>query len=186
MSNRTDHFFIYPKGTDGHPTGNTICVLLREGKMYHGEAICSDDDQFDKKIGREIAYDRAVEAADAASNKTKKEDVKKKSVWVYSCTDGTTNIYDVVESPYERNLKLTEFFYSKADPTWTMPGKLSFSVDDHGNGVDFVFAKTATTPEQTISLNYSQLSDIFMYFMIDQKNFKFEHNVVKISGGDNE
>jgi hypothetical protein len=180
MSNRTDHFFIYPKGTDGHPTGNAICVLLRDGKMYHGEAVCSDEDQFDKKIGREIAYQRAVEAADAASNKTKKEVNKKKSVWSYSCTDGTMNIYDVVESPYERNLKVTEFFYSKADPNWTMPGKLSFSVDDHGNGVTFAFSEKS----EELDLSYSQLSDIFMYFMIDQKGSKFTHNVNKVSGDD--
>ena len=62
MSDRTDHFFIYPRDTKGNRTGHTICVLLREGKMFHGVALCSKKDSFEKVVGRELAHIRALEA----------------------------------------------------------------------------------------------------------------------------
>lgn len=63
-NHRSDHFFIYPKTKTGKNTGHTICVLLSEGKMYHGVAVCSETDQFTKAIGREIAYSRAKAECD--------------------------------------------------------------------------------------------------------------------------
>lgn len=62
MSSRTDHFFIYPKDKQGNRTGHTICVLLRNGMMFEGTSLCSKDEQFSRKVGRTIAYDRAIEA----------------------------------------------------------------------------------------------------------------------------
>ena len=61
-NSRTDHYFIYCKDYEKKYTGTTICVILREGLMFHGESFCSASDQFNKKIGRQIAYNRAIEA----------------------------------------------------------------------------------------------------------------------------
>ncbi len=59
---RTDHYFIYCKDHERKYTGSTVCVILREGLMFHGESFCSPKDQFNKKIGRSIAFARAIEA----------------------------------------------------------------------------------------------------------------------------
>lgn len=39
----------------------TICIANIQGKMAYGESLCSPEDQFSKKVGREIAYRRAYE-----------------------------------------------------------------------------------------------------------------------------
>lgn len=39
----------------------TICIANIQGKMSYGESLCSPEDQFSKKVGREIAYRRAYE-----------------------------------------------------------------------------------------------------------------------------
>lgn len=39
----------------------TICITNIQGKMFHGNSLCSPEDQFNKKIGRDIAYRRAYE-----------------------------------------------------------------------------------------------------------------------------
>lgn len=62
MTNRSDHYFIYPRNKNGKRTGHCICIILREGLMFHGTSLCSEKDQFSKKEGRLIAFDRAVEA----------------------------------------------------------------------------------------------------------------------------
>lgn len=59
--NRQDHFFIYPKDKKGKRLGNTICVILRDGSMFQGEAICSPEDQFNRKTGRMLSFQRALD-----------------------------------------------------------------------------------------------------------------------------
>lgn len=61
--NRT-HYYIYPRDKNGKRTGHTICVLLKEGKIFHGTALCSGQDQFSRVEGRQIALERAEEAYD--------------------------------------------------------------------------------------------------------------------------
>jgi len=41
----------------------TICIANIQGKMFRGASLCSPEDQFSKKVGREIAYRRAYESA---------------------------------------------------------------------------------------------------------------------------
>jgi hypothetical protein len=54
--------YHYPKFPNGKKTGNTICVLVREGRLFLGEAVLSHPDQFCKQTGREIAKARAEQS----------------------------------------------------------------------------------------------------------------------------
>lgn len=57
-----DHYYIYPTDKNGNRTGHTICVLLKDGKIFHGTTLCSPEDQFEYKVGREKSKARAEEA----------------------------------------------------------------------------------------------------------------------------
>lgn len=59
--NRKDHYFIYPKDHKGLRTGTTLCVILRDGLIFHGEATLSPNDQFCRKTGRLLSFDRAAQ-----------------------------------------------------------------------------------------------------------------------------
>jgi hypothetical protein len=69
--NRTDHYFVYLYDKRGNRTGHTVCLLLRDGKMFHGESLCADTDQFNKKVGRTIALNRALDAYQTYLEKVK-------------------------------------------------------------------------------------------------------------------
>lgn len=56
------HYYIYPTDKNGNKTGHCICVLLKDNKIFHGSSLCSEEDQFNKSIGRELAEQRANEA----------------------------------------------------------------------------------------------------------------------------
>lgn len=70
---RTYHF-IYPVDKNGDRTGHSICVLIgndpktKAPRAYHGISLCSPEDQFEYKKGKELALDRAL-AAEAALHK---------------------------------------------------------------------------------------------------------------------
>lgn len=55
------HYYIYPRDKRGVRTGHTICVLLKDGKIFHGTALCSIKDQFSRAEGRKRALERAEE-----------------------------------------------------------------------------------------------------------------------------
>lgn len=74
INSRKDHFFIYPKDKTGKVTGHTICIALRDGEMYEGVTLCSPEDNFNRKIGRQIALSRALEAYEKV--KQKREQLK--------------------------------------------------------------------------------------------------------------
>jgi hypothetical protein len=59
-NSRDDHFFIYPRYEDNTSTGHTYCVILRNGRMYEGSALCSKKDNFQKSLGRALAFERAL------------------------------------------------------------------------------------------------------------------------------
>lgn len=48
-------FNVFPRG------GRTVVYLSKDGKEYKGESACSIDDNFDRKVGNFIAYNRALE-----------------------------------------------------------------------------------------------------------------------------
>lgn len=60
--NRSDHYFIYPLNEFKKRSGHTICIILRDGMMFHGEALCGPSDQFSKKEGRLLSFERALAA----------------------------------------------------------------------------------------------------------------------------
>ena len=60
--NRKNHYFIYPRDMHGVRTGHTLCIILRDGMMFHGETLCGPKDQFSKKEVRLIAFERAEAA----------------------------------------------------------------------------------------------------------------------------
>lgn len=59
-NSRNNHFFIYPKFENGELTGHTYCVILRDGRMYEGSALCSVKDTFEKARGRALSFQRAI------------------------------------------------------------------------------------------------------------------------------
>lgn len=64
-----EQYFIYPRDINGKRTGHTICVLIKDGKIFHGTALCSDTDQFSRKVGRELATERALRAFESHTEK---------------------------------------------------------------------------------------------------------------------
>jgi len=71
--NRRDTIFVYPKDKNGKRTGHTVAVVLREGMMFYGEALCSEADQFCKKSGRDLALARAEERYQRYLDRTQSE-----------------------------------------------------------------------------------------------------------------
>lgn len=59
MFEQENEAYHYPKNINGSKTGSTLCVLVRDGRIFIGEAILSENDQFSKKTGRKIAKGRA-------------------------------------------------------------------------------------------------------------------------------
>lgn len=53
--------YVYPKDKKGKKLGNTIAILVKDDMIFVGEAVCSPEDQFNKRIGRELALARVVE-----------------------------------------------------------------------------------------------------------------------------
>lgn len=62
-----NYFFIYTKDKHNKRTGHTICILMGldkagQSRAYYGMSLCSEQDQFSYKVGRELALQRALEA----------------------------------------------------------------------------------------------------------------------------
>lgn len=55
-----EHYYIYPRDKRGNKTGHTICVIQKDGKIFHGIANCSQGDQFEYEKGRKISLERAL------------------------------------------------------------------------------------------------------------------------------
>lgn len=81
MNNRKC-YFIYPRDMQGNLTGHTICVMSHDGGVFHGTALCGPNDNFEKKLGRELAKERAEETIrkyDERCKQNSKEDEATKS-----------------------------------------------------------------------------------------------------------
>lgn len=63
VASRSDHYFIYVRDKNGvRITGHTICVMVRDGKIFHGTSLCSKKDNFNYETGRELALKKALES----------------------------------------------------------------------------------------------------------------------------
>ena len=57
--------YFYTKDKTGIRSGHTLCVLTNnEYRTFIGSALCSEEDQFDRKAGRKLARERAQAAYD--------------------------------------------------------------------------------------------------------------------------
>lgn len=139
MSNRDDHYFIYIKDSNNKHTGITICVMSKEGKLWHGQANCSKSEQFCKKIGRELAYKRAIEDFEK-NKKNKQEPVKvEKSVWVETSQPETT-FYNVEKKQVDKNTVEIKLKTNKElDPYWVTDNELIGTYADTGSGITVNF-----------------------------------------------
>ena len=54
-------YFYYPKDKNNKALGQTVAIIIEDGKPFIGVANTSKEDRFVKKIGRQIALDRAKE-----------------------------------------------------------------------------------------------------------------------------
>lgn len=68
MNRQEDTYYIHPKDKDGKYYGITICVLVKDGIIFHGQSTVGSGDQFSKKVGRELSHQRAIAAYE--KNKT--------------------------------------------------------------------------------------------------------------------
>lgn len=74
MNNR-QCYFIYPRDKNGELTGHSICVMMHKGKIFHGQALCSPNDNFNKSLGRKLAHDRALDSIKRHESRLAKEAV---------------------------------------------------------------------------------------------------------------
>lgn len=63
-----DSLYHYRKGVDGWLVsprgGKTVChLVLEDGRKFTGEAVCSLSDAFSYKKGRDLSFERALNAA---------------------------------------------------------------------------------------------------------------------------
>ena len=73
MTSRDDHYYIYVRDKNGNRvTGHTICVMVHDGKIFHGTALCSDSDQFSYEKGRELAKEKALASISRFEERNKK------------------------------------------------------------------------------------------------------------------
>lgn len=69
-----DRYRIWYEKTDNQNlTGNTIAVLEKNGKRYVGVSRLHNDDQFDRRRGRQIALGRALAAYRSTIHKTPRD-----------------------------------------------------------------------------------------------------------------
>jgi hypothetical protein len=59
ITDKEDCAYHYPKNKDGTKTGHTLCILVREDRIFVGESRCGGTDQFSRSTGRSIAKGRA-------------------------------------------------------------------------------------------------------------------------------
>lgn len=79
MFEQENEAYHYPKNTNGSKTGTTLCVLVRDGRIFVGEATLSPEDQFVKKLGRKIAKGRAEKSYASYLAKKQRRESKNKS-----------------------------------------------------------------------------------------------------------
>lgn len=82
MNNR-QCYFIYPRDKNGNLTGHSICVMMHNGKVFHGQSLCSPNDNFNKTTGRNLAYQRALDSIQRHEQRLNSESLLGKIVTMF-------------------------------------------------------------------------------------------------------
>lgn len=163
---RHNYFFIYPKDSKGKLLGSTICVLLRDGKMFHGEAACSPNDQFVKKVGRELALQRATAAWQAYCPSLppippEEQFTKFEDTWVNQYSkDGDKTLLKVKVLKKGKHVRQVDIIAHPGDRSWTKPGMLLARAVSDGNGYTVKLSKGPDKKYRKLRLDYGEISDI--------------------------
>lgn len=79
-------FYFYPRSKKGIVVGDSIAVIIHDGRPFVGYARLSSDDQFNRKVGRKIALDRANKQLERyKTTKSNREAKKVTSLDTYGC-----------------------------------------------------------------------------------------------------
>jgi hypothetical protein len=167
---RRDCYYHYPKDKNGKYTGHTLCMLLKDGLIYHGEALCASEDHFTKSIGRKLAYERAIEAYEASKrrsmNKVTKKVKSKVKVAHYNTSAKGYESYKLktkLISNKTNDMRL-EVWSSEKDKNWV--GSYNFlNLKDDGNGVSFKFESG-----KELNLDYCELEALRLGLYSHNKN----------------
>ena len=70
--------FVYPLNKEKRPSDYTVAVLVVDNRIFTGSACCGPLDRYNKKVGRQIAYDRAQDAYERWFASCKRKTTKSK------------------------------------------------------------------------------------------------------------
>ena len=171
MNKESKPYFIYPKDKDGNYSKQTICIIYRDGRPFEGTALCHEDDEFNKKVGRALALERAEAAYKKVSSnfqRAGKKPAQRKVVKVahyLSIADKTKYPNDVdtiykVRTKTDNGLHTIEVGASELDNNWTSPGKMYVRLAEDGNGI--LVSSLSLSEPQEFYLDYSMAHDLHL------------------------
>lgn len=157
MKNSRQCYYHYPKDKNGKYTKHTICMLVKDGSIYHGESLCSEKDQFVKSIGRKLAHKRALEAYNNRNKKTSK--VKSKIKIAHYNTTSCHEPYCLKTKCFSNKPNDTkiEIWASEKDKTWTKKALKDCNLQLHSNGDNVVLN---FKNGNSITLDFCELTDL--------------------------
>ena len=172
---RTSHFFIYPKTKDKKHTGHTLCILLKEGKMYHGESLCSANDCFSKAIGRQISYERAMYEYERNKQERDRTAVKTEhSTWVEECAGSHQHVFQVTKETVGPHVRKVVVKTDKIlDPNWTNHQEHLMTLESDGNGITIIRDGKSTR------FDYAEWAYLNLVRVIEAENSLWKYNYTK-------
>ena len=146
--------------------------------MYHGEALASKDDQFERSIGRAISWERATMAADKDESYTitkmlqeaetltvpESDEVKKPvkydtvntSHWAELYHKELMCIYAVESYTLAEDIQKVKIKTSKLDPSWSNPDSTFVTLTNTGNNYNI------NLREKTITIDYDVAVELYL------------------------
>lgn len=175
MSDRSDHYFIYVKNKENKHTGITICVMQKDGKLWHGQATCGPKDQFNKATGRQISYERAMYEYERNKYERDRKTTKiEHSTWTEECPGSHNHVFQVEKHSCADHVSKVQLKTDKIlDPNWTNHQELLATLTSDGNGITVTFDGVSTT------FDYAQWAYIEMLRVIESETSKWKYNYTK-------
>jgi hypothetical protein len=144
--------YIYSKKANGSTTGVISCVLIAEDKIFTGSAVCSENDKYNHKVGKQLALERAQQAyerwkANCKKNKKakKSKSTKPKGVVAHyvsindkkTYANGDDSFYKTTsyKNPTYHGYDKVEVSQSKLDKSALHPDVPSTTIQSDGNGL---------------------------------------------------